>query len=121
LWKAALLKKRILFYSPPPVEEACYSGISLFIIIFFFLFFSWNLWNLSIYLSLFVFKKVYGTCLIANVPSAISRTLRNKVDKMRPLFNVGVSDIPMVEATEGGYVACKYYNHYYYSTCEILY
>ena len=28
LWKAALLKKRILFYSPPPVEEACYSGIS---------------------------------------------------------------------------------------------
>ncbi|CAB4441556.1 unnamed protein product [Rhizophagus irregularis] len=74
LWKAALLKKRILFYSPPPVEEACYS--------------------------------VYGTCLIANIPSTVSRTLRNKVDKMRPLFNVGVSDIPMVEATEGGYAAC---------------
>ncbi|RIA94531.1 hypothetical protein C1645_759914 [Glomus cerebriforme] len=74
LWKAALLKKRILFYSQPPVGEACYS--------------------------------VYGTCLIANVPSSISRTLRNKVDKIRPLFNVGVSDIPMIEATEGGYVAC---------------
>jgi hypothetical protein len=28
LWKAALLKKRILFYSPPPVEESCYYGIS---------------------------------------------------------------------------------------------
>ncbi|GBB97021.1 hypothetical protein RclHR1_00290019 [Rhizophagus clarus] len=74
LWKAALLKKRILFYSPPPVEESCYS--------------------------------VYGTCLIANIPTAISRTLRNKVEKMRPLFNVSVNDITMVEATEGGYVAC---------------
>lgn len=68
---------------------------------------------LSIYLLFVFLKKVYGTCLIANIPSTVSRTLRNKVDKMRPLFNVGVSDIPMVEATEGGYAACKFYNHYY--------
>ncbi|CAI2166077.1 15532_t:CDS:10 [Funneliformis geosporum] len=74
LWKAALLKKRILFYSPPPVEGVCYF--------------------------------VYGTCLIANVSSSISRTLNCKVDKMKPLFNIGVCDIPTVEATEGGYVAC---------------
>ncbi|CAG8439884.1 14435_t:CDS:10 [Funneliformis mosseae] len=74
LWKAALLKKRILFYSPPPVEEVCYF--------------------------------VYGTCLISNVSSSVSRTLKYKVDKMKPLFNVGVCDIPTMEATEGGFVAC---------------
>jgi hypothetical protein len=53
---------------------------------------------------------------MANIPSSISRLLQNKVDKMRPLFNIGVSDIPMVEAIEGGYVACKIYihSHYYY-------
>ncbi|KAG0345619.1 hypothetical protein BG004_003463 [Podila humilis] len=27
LWKAALLKKRILIYTPPPVENACLAGI----------------------------------------------------------------------------------------------
>lgn len=26
LWKAALLKKRILIYTPPPVETACLAG-----------------------------------------------------------------------------------------------
>lgn len=74
LWKAALLKKRILFYSPPPVEDICYS--------------------------------VYGTCLLANIPSTITRSLKNKVDKIKPLFSVGINDIPMIQSTENGYVAC---------------
>ncbi|CAG8699527.1 24579_t:CDS:2 [Gigaspora margarita] len=74
LWKASLLKKRILFYSPPPVEDICYS--------------------------------VYGTCLLANIPSTITRSLKNKVDKIKPLFSVGINDIPMIQSTENGYVAC---------------
>nr|CAG8443892.1 13420_t:CDS:10 [Entrophospora candida] len=74
LWKAALLKKRILFYSTPPIGNACYS--------------------------------VYGTCLLANIPSAITWTFKNKVEKIKPLFCVGVSDIPMIEVIESGYVAC---------------
>ncbi|CAG8515150.1 9134_t:CDS:10, partial [Acaulospora morrowiae] len=74
LWRAALLKKRILFYSPPPIMDACYS--------------------------------VYDTCLLANIPTSITRMLTNKVEKIKPLFNVGVSEIPLVESIEGGYVAC---------------
>ncbi|CAG8501899.1 6186_t:CDS:10 [Diversispora eburnea] len=74
LWKAALLKKRILFYSPPPVLNACYA--------------------------------VYGTCLLANISTQIARTIDNKVEKIKPLFNVGISDIPLIESMEGGYVAC---------------
>ncbi|CAG8724963.1 637_t:CDS:2, partial [Racocetra persica] len=69
LWKAALLKKRILFYSPPPIV-------------------------------------VYGTCLLANIPSAVTRSLKNKVDKIKPLFSVGINDISMIQSAENGYVAC---------------
>ncbi|RHZ59502.1 hypothetical protein Glove_363g30 [Diversispora epigaea] len=74
LWKAALLKKRILFYSPPPVLNSCYA--------------------------------VYGTCLLANISTQIARTINKKVEKIKPLFNVGVSDISLIESMEGGYVAC---------------
>nr|CAG8439993.1 9417_t:CDS:10 [Entrophospora candida] len=51
-------------------------------------------------------QMIYGTCLLANIPSAITWTFKNKVEKIKPLFCVGVSDIPMIEVIESGYVAC---------------
>jgi hypothetical protein len=76
LYRAALLRKRILFVSEAPVELAC------------------NIvYNLSILAT-------YPRSLLAQLPNPRS-TRRG----LRPLFNVGVHDIPALTSTDG-WIAC---------------
>ncbi|KAJ2958824.1 hypothetical protein NQZ79_g5678 [Umbelopsis isabellina] len=77
LWKAAILKKRILLLTSSPVEKACH------------------------------FELVYNICLLASLPRThnLTLTLEGK-NKLQPLFCVGINDIEQLEKLEGGYVAC---------------
>jgi hypothetical protein len=76
LYRAALLRKRILFVSEAPVELAC------------------NIvYNLSILAT-------FPRSLLAQLPN--SRSARRG---LRPLFNVGVHDIPLLTSNDG-WIAC---------------
>lgn len=75
--RAALLQKRILILGEAPVELSC--------------------------------NYVYNLSIL----SSISRSVTSFVPKfepgkarLRPLFNIGISDIPLLEGTEGAWVAC---------------
>ncbi|KAL7266529.1 hypothetical protein RUND412_010925 [Rhizina undulata] len=53
-------------------------------------------------------KFVYNISVISNIPSAVHEKLRESPKRLRPLFVVGVNDIPFLEG-EGdgeGWVAC---------------
>lgn len=77
LARAALLQKRILILGEAPVEVTC--------------------------------NYVYNLSIL----SSISRSLTSLIPKfepgkarLRPLFNIGISDIPLLENIEGAWVAC---------------
>lgn len=77
LARAALLQKRILILGEAPVEVTC--------------------------------NYVYNLSIL----SSISRSLTSFIPKfepgkarLRPLFNIGISDIPLLENIEGAWVAC---------------
>jgi len=64
LYRAALLRKRILLVGSPPIHRSC--------------------------------DFVYGLSIFSNIPPSIGDILpvSNSVKRIRPLFNVGVHDIP---------------------------
>lgn len=77
LARAALLQKRILILGEAPVEVTC--------------------------------NYVYNLSIL----SSISRSLTSFIPKfepgkarLRPLFNIGISDIPLLESIQGAWVAC---------------
>ncbi|KAI9652933.1 MAG: hypothetical protein M1829_001360 [Trizodia sp. TS-e1964] len=94
LYRAALLRKRILFMVHPPVQNAC--------------------------------NFVYCLSILSNIPLAVSDLLSDSSpsQRLRPLFAIGVSDIPYLEtvskkisstpsgnavedqSTRNGWVAC---------------
>jgi len=55
LWKFALLGKRILFFSPPPIGDVCYRGERLSSSVLVFVLFSyavlWIYWKVFVYIS----------------------------------------------------------------------
>lgn len=77
LARAALLQKRILILGEAPVEHTCN-----------------YVYNLSILSS-----------ISRSVTSFIPKFEPGKA-RLRPLFNVGISDIPLLESTKGAWVAC---------------
>lgn len=77
LARAALLQKRILILGETPVEHTCN-----------------YVYNLSILSS-----------ISRSVTSFIPRFEPGKA-RLRPLYSVGISDIPLLESTEGAWVAC---------------
>src|SRR5579871_4343542 len=76
LYRAALRRKRILFLAPVPVERACHFGIH-------------SLASILI--------QVYNTSVLATIPPSVSDLLIHEPTRLRTLFCVGVSDIPMLE------------------------
>lgn len=85
LYRAALLRKRILMVGEPPVEQNCNFGKAK----------SWSsLLRQSLTLA------VYDLSVISSVPPSLLSLL--PVDsipplRLRPLFNVGIQDIPTLE------------------------
>jgi len=77
LYRAALCRKRILFLSPVPVERTCHFG--------------------SLPSSRSWLMVVYNTSVLATIPPSVSDLLVNEPNRLRTLFSVGVSDIPMLE------------------------
>ncbi|KAL7272022.1 hypothetical protein RUND412_005192 [Rhizina undulata] len=53
-------------------------------------------------------KFVYDISVISNIPSAVHETLRESPKRLKPLFVVGVNDIPFLEGERDGegWVAC---------------
>ncbi|KAG8138293.1 putative Protein LCHN-like protein [Naja naja] len=78
LWKFALLRKRILIFSPPPVGVVCYRDADT---------------QRSVF---------YCCCCLANVSLP---GIGGTVPESKPFFYVNVADIEMLE-TEVAYVAC---------------
>ncbi|KAA8900328.1 hypothetical protein FN846DRAFT_959094 [Sphaerosporella brunnea] len=66
LYRAALIRKRILLLTHAPVEMAC--------------------------------KFVYDLSILSNIPQSVTDLLPADSVRLKPLFNVGVHDIPMLEA-----------------------
>ncbi|CAM0139841.1 unnamed protein product [Umbelopsis sp. WA50703] len=95
LWKAAILKKRILILTSSPVEKACHFGKLVI---------RHSASNKFTRLNQY---QVYNTCLLATLPRTheLTLTLEGKT-KLQPLFCVGINDIEELEKLEGGYVAC---------------
>ncbi|CAG8483507.1 8948_t:CDS:10 [Ambispora gerdemannii] len=78
LWKAAILNKRILFYSAPPVEIGCY-----------YVYGTCQLVNFS-----------------DNIKQILRGRDSAENNQLQPLFNVGVHEIDMIKLMKGGFVAC---------------
>lgn len=102
LWKFALLRKRLLIFSPPPVGVVCYRGDKLnkyeplknvcFICI--------RIWDIICLCA----SSVYCLCCLANISIP---GIGVSVPELRPFFYVNIADIPSLE-TELSYVACMY-------------
>src|SRR5271156_330938 len=78
LYRAALCRKRILFLTQVPIERTCHFGKPPEI-------------------ECFVDSTVYNTSVLATIPPSVSDLLVNEPNRLRTLFSVGVSDIPMLE------------------------
>ena len=83
LYKAALLRKRILLVTQAPVEIACKYGTCL----------SVTIWEESNGFT------VYNLSVISSIPSSIASilSLEPLPLRLRTLFSVGVHDIPLLE------------------------
>lgn len=95
LWKLALLRRRILIFSPPPVGVVCYRGEErphLDLVCTFTAGFS-DCAALS----------VYCCCCLANISIP---GIGVAVPEFRPFFYINVADIGALE-NELSYVACK--------------
>ena len=82
--RAALLRKRILITAHAPVEETCNFGTIL---------------NLLHPCQLLMRSKVYDLSVLSNIPLAVSDLLAATAppQRLRPLFSIGVHDIPLLE------------------------
>ncbi|CAG8452843.1 13366_t:CDS:2, partial [Ambispora leptoticha] len=78
LWKAAILNKRILYYSAPPVETGCH-----------FVYGTCQLVNFS-----------------DNIKQIIHGGDGAEKNQLQPLFNIGVHEIDMIKSMKNGVVAC---------------
>lgn len=83
IYRAALLRKRILISGHAPVQEACNFGISI-------------PHHLSSSANNIV---VYNISVLSNTPLAVANILPPAAppQRLKPLFNIGVHDIPFLE------------------------
>lgn len=108
LWKFALLRKRLLIFSPPPVGVVCYRGESQtqiqtenpiwFDTLSLFIYVNEMCHQLRSCASL-----VYCCCCLANVSLP---GVGVSVPELKPFFYINVADISALE-TEVSYVACE--------------
>ena len=82
--RAALLRKRILITAHAPVEETCNFGTYL---------------NLLHPDQLLTKLEVYDLSVLSNIPLAVSDllTATAPAQRLRPLFSIGVHDIPLLQ------------------------
>jgi hypothetical protein len=84
IYRAALLRKRILITAHAPVEETCNFG---------------RLFAISPCSKTNMILLVYDISVLSNVPLAVSDLLASTAppQRLRPLFSIGVHDIPLLE------------------------
>lgn len=98
LYKSALLRKRILILGEPPVQTSCDFGTPIPVNILHE--------NANAY-------QVYGLSILASIPQVLARVLpydNYSPLTLRPLFNVGLHDIPylteVARAPDLSWIAC---------------